>query len=242
MKIAKITKLAPEFTVDIEVADTHTYQLGNGVVSHNTTSKLFDLTEGAHLPSMREYIRWVQFRSDDPLIKQYQAAGYPTRELKTYSGTTVVGFPTRPHICRLGMGDLLVTAAEATPEEQYEWLRLLEKYWLAGYQYHPEIDDHDWHTHSGQVSYTLKYEPKVVNFAEFKHTLREGQSTIKACSVMPQIDGTAYEYQPEQPIEADEFLRIVAGITDDKLKEDIGVEHVGCDNGACPISFNENDG
>ena len=28
-----------------------------------TVSKLFALTEGAHLPSMREYIRWVQYRS-----------------------------------------------------------------------------------------------------------------------------------------------------------------------------------
>jgi hypothetical protein len=34
-----------------------------------TTSKLFGLTEGAHLPSMREYLRWVQFRNGDPLIE-----------------------------------------------------------------------------------------------------------------------------------------------------------------------------
>ena len=65
MKIKSIKQVAPELTVDIEVAETHTYQFSNGCVSHNTTSKLFGLTEGAHLPAMREYLRWVQFRNDD---------------------------------------------------------------------------------------------------------------------------------------------------------------------------------
>src|ERR1035441_2997561 len=66
-----------------------------------TTSKLFLLTEGWHLPSMREFLRWVQFRSDDPLIKIYKLNGYPTRELQQYSGTTIVGFPTAPTITTL---------------------------------------------------------------------------------------------------------------------------------------------
>ena len=36
-----------------------------------TTSKLFGLTEGAHLPARRQYVRWVQFRGGpdgDPLV------------------------------------------------------------------------------------------------------------------------------------------------------------------------------
>ena len=45
---------------------------------------------------------------------------------------TIVGFPTAPAICQLGDGEWVVTAAEATPSEQYEFLRLLEKYWLTG--------------------------------------------------------------------------------------------------------------
>jgi hypothetical protein len=60
-----------------------------------TTSKLFGLTEGAHPPSMREFIRWVQFRNDDPLVKEYEEKGYPIKRLKQYEGTTVVGFPTK---------------------------------------------------------------------------------------------------------------------------------------------------
>ncbi|MDB5896128.1 MAG: recombinase [Rhodoferax sp.] len=204
-----------------------------------TTSKLFGLTEGAHLPSMREFLRWVQFRNGDPLIAEYRAKGYPVRELRVYSGTTIVGFPTAPTICQLGMGDKLVTAAEATPQEQYQYLRLLEKYWLTGV----EEDGVTPLSESGnQVSYTLKYDPAVVSFAEFKRTLLEGQSTIRCCSVMPQSDTSAYEYLPEQPVSKHEYEQIAAAIAAvGAIKEDVGLEHVDCASGACPISFGENE-
>lgn len=237
MKIKSIKQVAPELTVDIEVAETHTYQLSNGCVSHNTTSKLFGLTEGAHLPSMREYLRWVQFRNDDPLIEEYRAKGYPIRKLQTYSGTTIVGFPTAPLICTLGMGDKLVTAAEATPEEQYEYLRLLEKYWLTGVE---EDGVTPLEERGNQTSYTLKYSPEKVSFEDFKKTLREGQSTIRCCSVMPQTDTSAYEYQPEQPVEKSHYELICAAIKDaEGVKEDVGAEHVDCSSGSCPIDFRQ---
>lgn len=202
-----------------------------------TTSKLFGLTEGAHLPSMREYLRWVQFRNDDPLIEDYKRKGYPIRKLQSYSGTTIVGFPTAPTICKLGMGDKLVTAAEATPEEQYEYLRLMEKYWLHGFT--KRDGGSSSHEYANQVSYTLKINPKVIDFERFKKTLMEGQSTIKCCSVMPQVDTTSYEYQPEQPVSKHEFEVMLAAIKDEFTKEDIGLEHVDCAGGACPVDFKQ---
>lgn len=190
-----------------------------------TTSKLFNLSEGAHLPAMLWYLRWVQFRNDDPLIEEYRAKGYPVRQLKTYNGTTIVGFPTKPLIVELaeelGLEDKLVTAAEATPEEQYQWLRLLEKHWIG-------------ETQGNQVSYTLKYDPKVVSFDEFKATILAQQPTIKACSVMPQIDGTAYEYQPEEPVAKGYFEYLVSNI-EAASNEDIDMETLKCSTGACPI-------
>ncbi|UIN38350.1 ribonucleoside-diphosphate reductase [Methylobacterium oryzae] len=203
-----------------------------------TTSKLFGLTEGAHLPSMREFLRWVQFRNDDPLVKVYEEKGYPARRLKSYSGTTIVGFPTKPAICELGDGQWVVTAAEATPEEQYQFLRLLEKYWLTGVE---EDGVTPLSTESGnQISYTLKYDPKEVSYGQFLETLIEGQFSIRCCSVMPQADTTAYEYQPEDPVTKLEFQKIVAAISNDnEVKEEIGFEHVDCGTGGCPVDFNE---
>jgi hypothetical protein len=203
-----------------------------------TTSKLFGLTEGAHLPSMGEYLRWVQFRNDDPLIETYRKQGYPIRELQTYNGTTIVGFPTIPTIATLGMGDKLVTAGDATPEDQYQWLRLLEKYWIVGVEEDGVTPLRDT---GNQVSYTLKYKPQVTSFAEFMRTLMEGQSSIRCCSVMPQSDTSAYEYLPEQPVTKAEFEMIVNAIkSNDDVQEDVGMEHVDCASGACPINFGAN--
>ncbi len=205
-----------------------------------TTSKLFGLTEGAHLPSMREFLRWVQFRNDDSLVEEYKRRGYPVKALKTYSGTTVVGFPTRPEICKLGMNDKLVTAAEATPEEQFQYLRLIEKYWIRGVA---EDNVTPLPESGNQVSYTLKYNPSTLGFEEFKQALILGQSSIRCCSVMPQTDSSAYEYQPEEMMTTSRYQQIVREIesngesTDNDIKEDVSFEHVDCASGACPVDF-----
>lgn len=222
---------AYEYATKIGVTVPHT---NTTVKPAGTTSKLFGLSEGAHLPTMLEYLRWVQFRNDDPLVEEYRAKGYPIKRLKTYAGTTVVGFPTVPTIValarELGLEGKLVTAAEATPEEQFEYLRLLEKYWIRG----------DLEKDTGnQVSYTLKYDPSKVSFEEFERTIIDNQHSIKCVSVMPQTDTTAYEYQPEQPVTKAEFERIAAAITDAATEEDVDFEHLACEGGACPVDFSK---
>lgn len=232
----------------VDEAESYSRELGVAIPHTNTTikpagttSKLFGLSEGAHLPSMREYLRWVQFRNDDPIISTYQDLGYPVKRLKTYSGTTIVGFPTQPLICTLGMGDKLVTAGEATLPEQYQFLRLLEKYWIRGVDEQGQPLQPDT---GNQVSYTAKFRFEDTSYEAFKATLLDGQSSIRACSVMPQADGTAYEYQPEQPVTKHEYeqilLEIKAKEKGEAPSEDVGQEHVDCASGACPISFNEN--
>lgn len=201
-----------------------------------TTSKLFGLTEGWHLPSMAWYLRWVQFRTDDPLVRQYQLAGYPTKDLKSYSGTTVVGFPTEPTLAGMGLGDKLVMAAEATPEEQYRWLKLGEKYWIHGTD---EAGNPVGETYGNQISYTLKYNPDVVSLAEFREMLVKHQSDIRCCSVMPQVDATIYEYQPEQQISHEQFLALMDMIEVGSVAEDIGFESIECTSGACPVDFRD---
>ena len=90
-----------------------------------TTSKLFGLTEGAHLPARRHYLRWVQFKgtrdadgawAPTPIrccADYWRERGYPMRTLNSFPGMTIVGFPTEPLLLRLGLDDALVTAPEA---------------------------------------------------------------------------------------------------------------------------------
>lgn len=198
-----------------------------------TTSKLFGLTEGWHLPSMKWYLRWVQFSKSDPLVKKYEKNGYPTKELNSYQNTVIIGFPTTPVITELGMEDQLITAAEATPEEQYKWLTLGEKYWIRGVDEEGEPLKEDT---GNQISYTLKYDPKKVDFKLFSKTLKLNQQMIKCCSVMPQEDRSSYEYLPEESVTKAEYENVIRKIRS-SMEEDIGQEHVDCENGACPIEF-----
>lgn len=198
-----------------------------------TTSKLFGLTEGWHLPSMRWYLRWVQFSKSDPLVKKYEKNGYPVRELTSYQNTVIIGFPTTPVITELGMEDKLVTAAEATPEEQYKWLMLGEKYWIQGVQEDGTPLEND---SGNQISYTLKYHPNKVDLKTFSKTLKNYQSKIRCCSVMPQEDRSSYEYLPEESVTKAEYENVIRKITS-SIKEDVSQEHVDCASGACPIDF-----
>lgn len=200
-----------------------------------TTSKLFGLTEGWHLPAMAWYMRWVQFRDDDPLLKEYGKAGYPTKALVKYPNTVIVGFPTEPIIGSLGLGKNLITASEATMEEQYKWLELGEKYWIRGTDENGIPLEENY---GNQISYTLKYFPDQLDLKTFKNTLFDNQQKIKCCSVMPQINSVSYEYQPEQAITKAQYEAHKIAI-DGIMKEDIGKEHVDCGNGGCPVDFKE---
>ena len=201
-----------------------------------STSKLFGLTEGAHLPARRQYLRWVQFKGtqdpltdewspgSDPLLARYSALGYPMRSLKTFTGMTIVGFPTVPLLMRLAIGYRSVTASEATPEDQYQWLRLLEKYWIGENQ-------------GNQISYTLKVFTDRYDLETFRTIVRENQSTIRCCAILPSRPDheLGYEYLPEEELSIDQFVEIVSGIMDDEIQEEIDLVHLQCASGACPI-------
>lgn len=230
---------AVKYSAELGLVSPHTEST---VKPAGTTSKLFGLTEGVHLPSMRAFLRWVQFRNDDPMVADYAARGYPIKKLRSYSNTTVVGFPTQPEIVklaeRLGFSEILVTAGEATPEEQFRFLELLEKYWIrgvdeAGAPLSPDTGN--------QVSYTLKYDPKTVTFENFRRAILMHQPRVRCVSVMPQSDVTAYEYQPEEPINTGLYHQIAQAIAEagQASREEVAREHVDCSSGACPIDFKE---
>ena len=200
-----------------------------------TTSKLVGLTEGAHLPARRQYLRWVQFRGQpdehggwpsdsDRLLADYEARKYPIRALRSFPGMSVVGFPTLPLIQRLGIGDRLVTASDAPPEAQYRWLALLEQHWIGAER-------------GNQVSYTLKIYTDRHDLEAFRAMLLDHQPRIRCCAILPSRPDHAlgYEYLPEEELEADAFTALVANIQDPALHEAVDMTHLACASGVCPI-------
>jgi hypothetical protein len=200
-----------------------------------TTSKLFGLTEGAHLPARRQYLRWVMFQGTkdeagawrpgtDKLLPEYEARGYPIRTLKSFPNMAIVGFPTLSLIQRLGLGERLTTAPEASPGQHFQWLQLLERYWIG-----PE--------RGNQVSYTLKVSTDLHGLDSFREIVLEHQPRVRCCAVLPSRPDhlLGYEYLPEEEVAEERFAAIVEGINDPALHEMIDLVHLQCATGVCPI-------
>jgi hypothetical protein len=193
-----------------------------------TTAKIFVLTEGAHLSARRHFLRWVQFRGEreaggdwrgdsDPLLAEYEARGYPVRTLSTFPGMGIVGFPTLSLFLRLGIGDRLVTAPEATPAEHFAWLRLLERHWIGAER-------------GNQVSYTLKLRTDLHDLESFRSILLVQQPTVRGCAVLPVGPGgpAGHEYLPEEEVDEAGFRSILVGIRDPGLREAAEPAQIAC--------------
>ena len=93
-RITSIRKLAPQMTVDVEVEDTHSYQLDNGWVSHNTVSQLVDSASGIHPRHSRWYVRRARMDVKDPLVGLMKSAGFRVEpDVMKPEHTVVVSFP-----------------------------------------------------------------------------------------------------------------------------------------------------
>lgn len=55
MKITSIKKGTPKHTYDFEIKDKHHYLMGNGIVSHNTSTSLFTGTTASYLPTYSKF-------------------------------------------------------------------------------------------------------------------------------------------------------------------------------------------
>jgi len=81
VKIKTIKKLKHKnITVDIEVENTHSYQLENGMVSHNTISQLVNSSSGIHERWSEYYIRTVRVNKINPLYDFMVDAGFPNED------------------------------------------------------------------------------------------------------------------------------------------------------------------
>lgn len=190
-----------------------------------TVSKLFGLTEGAHLPAYAFGIRWVQYQDSDPRLQELKDQGHPNKKYDQNPSVTLIGFPVVPLISKLGM-PYVITATEASPEDQYEYLRRLEKYWLGEKQ-------------ANQISYTLKISTATCSAERFHEVVKTQQPTIKCCAIMPTRPDEElekiYGYLPEESCSLARLEQVVIGINNPSTVEDIDLETLRCASGACPL-------
>jgi hypothetical protein len=123
-KIKRITKLLEkELTVDIEVANTHSYQLANGWVSHNTVSQLVDCASGIHPRWSEYYVRNVLADKKDPMAQFMVKAGFPHEDSLSKPGHMwVFGFPVKsPDGAVVGEGVKAIEHLELWKMYQDHW-------------------------------------------------------------------------------------------------------------------------
>lgn len=139
-KIKRIAKLEEkQLTVDIEVANTHSYQLSNGWVSHNTVSQLVDCASGIHSRFSEYYIRTVRADMKDPLAKLMVDMGFPHEpDLMKPDSVIVFSFPVKsPNGC--------ITNETLSAMEQLEIWKIYQHNWC---EHKPSctiyIKEHEW--------------------------------------------------------------------------------------------------
>lgn len=218
-KIKSIKRFSPEFMVDIEVEDTHSYQLANGWVSHNTVSQLTDAASGMHARHNPYYIRTVRADNKDPLCQMMKEAGFP-HELCVMrpEHTTVFSFPMKSPDHAITRNDLTAT----------QHLDL----WLT-YQRH-------WCEHKPSITITVReHEWVEVGAWVYKHF-----DEVSGVSFLPHSDHT-YKQAPYQDCTKEEyeaFLEKMPKTVDWSLlsnyeKEDktVGSQTYACSGNVCEV-------
>lgn len=215
MRIKEIRKLSEQFTVDIEVSDTHTYQLSNGCVSHNTVSELVQSSSGIHPKYSEYYIRTVRGSNDDPITKLMLSSGVPAEpDVTKPEKTTVFAFP-------IHAGSAGVTRDMMSAIEQLEHQKMFNEHWtdhnvsITVYVRNDEwLEVGSWIYKNWNNVYATSFLPHsdhVYAQAPFQEITKEQYDEFFA--KMPTVDWTKLsEFEKEDKTEAQQNLACVAGV------------------------------
>lgn len=217
MKIKSIDKIPSQRTVDIQVSKTHSYQLENGVVTHNTVSLLPGVTPGIHpSPAGPYYIRRIRMSANSNLVEVCKKNGYFVEFVRGFDGkpdytTVVVEFP-----CKVPEGTPVGDDLGAIQHlELVKWMQT------------------NWSDNS--VSCTIYY--KKEELSEIKKWLEENfNNSLKTVSFLLYY-GHGFDQAPYETISKekyDELVKEVTPLTNISINEE-DFELQDCDNGSCPI-------
>ena len=222
MKISKITKLdSPQMTVDIEVSGTHTYQLSNGCVSHNTVSQLCNTASGIHARHNRNYIRTVRVDKKDPLYHFMVAKGFVVEDdVMRPESTAVVSFA-------------MTAPADAVTRDQVTALEALDLWML--YQ-------QEWCEHKPSVTISVGDD----EWMEVGAWVFKNFDDVSGISFLPRFDHS-YQQAPYQDLTPQEYTEWVTLHPQPELDwtelsefestdNTVGMQTLACVAGVCELA------
>jgi ribonucleoside-triphosphate reductase (thioredoxin) len=226
MKIVKIEQKEPEFTVDVEVAGSHTYQLGNGMVSHNTSSLVLGTSSGVHAWHNDFFIRRMRIKKTDALYVF----------LKTFHPNLVVDDFLKPSTD--AVIEIPIRAPENAITRQESAIDLLSRVsavwndWVK--------PGHRKGVNKNNVSTTVSIKPD--EWETVGEWMWNNRDNFTALSVLP-YDGGTYIQAPYEDITEEEYLRRVSTLDVPDLSHVIETEDLtdlqneaACVAGGCEVT------
>jgi hypothetical protein len=204
------------FTVDIEVENSHTYQLENGIVSHNTTGLLAGATPGIHHPESRFYIRRMRLSKHSELVEPLRKANYTVEPAhEDLENTVIVEIP-------VDVGEGIRTAKELSMWEQAALAAFMQRYWA-----------------DNQVSCTITFNPETEG-PQIKHLLDFYQYQLKGISFLPRKEKGAYKQMPYEAIDEETYkaqVKKLKPIKFEKIKNELAEVEKFCSNDTCQLKM-----
>ena len=230
MKIKKVSIGNSKLTLDLSVDSTHSYQLENGTVTHNTLGKTLETTEGIHKPLSKYIFNSIIVSNSSPLLQIAIDANYRTMKHPFDDSSTLVVLP-------LSYPDVdfdVVNVNEKTLHiNQESAVTQLERYklWMQHYVTH-------------NVSNTISYSPDevddIINWLHKNWDEYIGVSFLLRADPTKTAEDLGYPYLPQQPVSKEEFDDYVATLKVVDLSLNNSISSLGtlendCAGGTCPI-------
>ena len=230
MKIKSIA-LDPieRLTLDLEVANTHSYQLSNGCVSHNTLGKILDTTEGIHKPLSKYIINNIIVSNASPLRQVAIDAGYRYFTHPFDTTSTVISLPIAFENVEFDTVEVHGKMLEVNLESAVSQLNRY-KMWMDNYA------DHN-------VSITISYSPdeveQIVDWLHLNWDHFVGVSFLLRADPTKTAEDLGYPYLPQQPITKEEYEEYVAQLKpvdlDNVFVNSLDPLENDCAGGVCPV-------
>jgi ribonucleoside-diphosphate reductase alpha chain len=208
MKVTKIRKIKNNrLSLDIEVAGSHTYQLANGAVTHNTSSLVLGCSSGIHAWHNDYYIRRIRVNKNEA-IYGYLAENHPELvkdEFFSPTTTAVIEIPIK------APNDSIMRT-----ESAFDLLNRVKKVyqeWVA--------EGHRNGSNTNNISATIsidknkKYNVEDKEFDEWDMVgewMWTNKNFYNGLSVLP-YDGGTYIQAPFEDITQEEFLKMSKSIS-----------------------------
>jgi len=192
MKITKINRIPEKFTADIEVDGTHTYQLENGMVSHNSASLVLGTSSGVHAWHSPFYTRRLRVGKNEA-IYSYLKTNHPELLVDEFFK------PTQQAV--IEMPQKAPNGAITREESAMDLLKRVKRVWVEWVK-----PGHRKGANKNNVSTTVTIKPH--EWEEVGEWMWENRDNFTALSVFPHDDHT-YIQAPFEEITEDKYNEMV---------------------------------